>query len=162
MATTLTALRARSASCSRRRRLANATLDGYIADAIRFYSLEFPRLYATPSPSPPAPSHTPCGRSRMLGVVSVEYPSGSPTRVYPRRRREHTAWQSGETTMPCAAWPIPRHRIGHAQANLLQSDRHTGQFAVITYRGLHRIPVAGDDDAQITVPESHWEASLPL
>ena len=34
----------------------------------------------------------------------------------------------------------------------------TGESAVITYKGLHRIPTAADDDAQITVPESHWEA----
>jgi hypothetical protein len=34
----------------------------------------------------------------------------------------------------------------------------TGETAMVTYAGLHRIPAIGDEDAQITVPKAHWEA----
>jgi len=165
MATTLTALRAQC-----RLLLAsttawpNATLDAFIADAIRAYSAELPRVYRnTLALTTGTQAYALPGAHGFLGVVSVEYPAGEdpPEFLYP------VAEWSAEFGAGAEVYALR----GVADNLAIESDTSagwivfaetvaTGESAVVAYHGLHRIPNAGDDAAQITVPEAHWDALI--
>lgn len=169
MATTLTALRAQI-----RLQLASAsdwadnTLDGWIADAIRFYSAQFPReyyhdqslttgtqVYDLPSPS--------SGHHGFAGLISVEYPTGEdPQQFLDEVDEWDDRFQNGDEVyclIPVADGIAIESDTEHGSIKFAETVA-TGETARIRYLGNHRIPTAGDDDAQITVPEQHWEALI--
>jgi len=140
----------------------NNTLDGWIADAIRFYSLEFPRRWRyTLSLTTGTQAYSLPGGHGFMGIDSVEYPSGETPQEYV----EQVAERSAEFASGGDYYALR----GVTDSTAIESDTAagtivfaetvaTGESAIITYYGLHPIPVAADDDAQITVPTAHWEA----
>jgi hypothetical protein len=140
----------------------NATLDAWIQDAIRFYSLEFPRRWRyTLSLTTGTQAYALPGGHGFMGVQSVEYPSGQDPQEYVTQVEERSAeFASGGDYYALR---------GVADTTAIESDTAagtivfaetvaTGESAIITYYGVHPIPAAADDDAQITVPVAHWEA----
>jgi len=140
----------------------NATLDGWIADALRFYSVEFPRRWRyTLTLTTGTQAYALPGGHGLLGVESVEHPAGqSPPEFLEQVEERSTEFASGGVFYALR---------GIADTTAIESDTAagtivfaetvtTGESAVITYLGQHPIPAAGDDDAQITVPQAHWEA----
>jgi hypothetical protein len=140
----------------------NNTLDGWIQDAIRFYSVEFPRRWRyTLTLTTGTQAYALPGGHGFLGIEAVEYPSGQSPQEY----LEQVAERSPEFASGGDFYAIR----GSTDTTAIESDTAagpivfaetvtTGQYAIITYLGQHPIPAAGDDDAQITVPTAHWEA----
>jgi hypothetical protein len=140
----------------------NATLDAWIADALRFYSVEFPRRWRyTLTLTTGTQAYALPGGHGLLGVEAVEYPAGqSPPEFVQQVEERSEAFGSGADVYAIR---------GIADTTAIESDTAagtivfaetvaTGETAVLTYLGQHPIPAAGDDDAQITVPQAHWEA----
>jgi hypothetical protein len=140
----------------------DATLDKWIADAIRFYSLEFPRTWRkTQTLTTGTQAYSLPGGHGFMGVTSVEYPSGSSPQQFLQ--------QVDERSVEFASGGDYYALRGVADTTAIESDTiqgtivfaetvTTGESAIITYAGAHAIPTAADDDAQITVPAAHWEA----
>jgi hypothetical protein len=140
----------------------NATLDAWIADAIRFYSLEFPRLWRyTLALTTGTQAYALPGEHGFLNVVSVEYPTGqSPQEFLTQVDERSAAFQSaGQHHALRGVADDTAASADTSQGSIVFAETvATGESAVITYHGAHAIPAAGDDTAQITVPVAHWEA----
>jgi hypothetical protein len=140
----------------------DATLDAWIADAIRFYSVEFPRKWRhTQSLTTGAQAYDLPGAHGFMALLSVEYPAGQDPPAF-------VEWVD-EASREFASGGDYYALRGVADTTAIESDTvqgsivfaptvATGESAIITYYGAHPIPTAGDDDAQITVPVAHWEA----
>lgn len=142
----------------------DATLDGWIADAIREYSAYFPRLWrytltlTTGTQAYDLPSD-----KGLLSLGSVEYPAGEDPPEFINLASEWTtAFQNGAevyalrgvaTTVAIESDSAPG-RIVFAETVT------TGETAILSYYGLHTVPTAGDTDAQISVPQAHWRALI--
>lgn len=143
---------------------ADATLDKWIADAIRIYSARFPRTWKyTLTLATGTQSYALPGLHGLIDVLRVEYPAGQtpPEFVYPADP-DGPAFQDGDCAYAITA-PADSTAIESdtGSGSILFADTvTTGETAVITYNGCHAIPVAADDDAQITVPLAHWEALI--
>lgn len=142
----------------------NATLDGWIADAIREYSSHLPRLWrytltlTTGTQSYDLPSD-----KGLLSIGSVEYPAGEDPPEFINLASEWaSAFQTGDDVYALR---------GVANTVAIESDSAsgrivfaeqvtTGETAILSYYGLHTVPTAGDDDAQISVPQAHWRALI--
>jgi len=142
----------------------NAKLDGWIGDAIRFYSAEFPRVRLHTLTLTGGTQHydLPGGRD-LQAVVSVEYPAGLEPAQYlyyaarwePLFRNEGYAYTLRAVTDATATDADDvRTQIEFAQ------DVSTGETAVVEYQCAHEVPAAGDDACTITVPAAHWEALI--
>lgn len=136
----------------------NATLDAWIADGIRFYSLHFPRtLYNDKTMTTGTQIYDAPGGHNLREVLSVEYPTGDtpPTML---------------TRLP---WTDPRFDGGNYYDVIPISDGlsattddaaysiifgptvTTGNFAQIVYTTIHRLPVAAADSTILSVPDHH-------
>lgn len=142
----------------------NATLDAWIADAIRFYSAEFPRRWRyTLSLTTGTQAYDLPGEHGLRQVVAVEYPAGEdPQSFLSPADEQSSGFQAGGDYYAIR---------GISDTTAIESDDAAGQIvfaetvatgesAIISYEGLHAIPTAGDDDAIITVPPQHWEAPI--
>lgn len=142
----------------------NATLDAWIQDAIRFYSMEFPRLWRyILTLATGTQAYTSPGGHGFLSVQSVEYPYGQSPPEYVTQVDERSTQfaAAGDYYALRGAADTLAIETDLAAAYIVFAETvTTGQFAVITYYGLHPIPTAGDEDAQITVPAAHWEALI--
>ena len=101
------------------------------------------------------------GGHGLLSVESVEYPSGQspPNFVQQVEERSPQFASGGDFYALRGIGDTTAIELDTATAAILFAETvTTGQSAVITYLGQHPIPAAGDDDAQITVPQAHWEA----
>jgi hypothetical protein len=140
----------------------NASIDAWIAQGIRFYSAQFPRRWRhTQTLTTGTQSYALPGGHGFRGMVSVEYPAGqSPARYLARVANWSERFRAGGR---CYAL------IGVSDTTAPESDSSagavkfaetvtTGESAVFEYLGDHVAPVAGDDDAVITVPAAHLEA----
>lgn len=140
------------------------TLDDWIADAIRFYSADFPRrLRATLALTTGTQTYPLPGGHACLGVLSVEYPAGEdPPRYLAQVPEWSREFASGGPFYALLAVPddsAPEEDVAAAWLAFAPQVA-TGESAVVTYQGLHAIPAPGADDAPITVPASHWEALI--
>lgn len=142
----------------------DATVDGWIADAIREYSSHLPRLWrytltlTTGTQSYDLPSD-----KGLLSLGSVEYPAGEDPPEFINLASEWTtAFQNGGDVYALR---------GIADTVAIESDTApgqivfaetvtTGETAILSYYGLHTVPTAGDADAQISVPQAHWRALI--
>jgi hypothetical protein len=141
----------------------NNTLDAWIQDAIRFYSVEFPRKWRkTQTLTTGTQSYALPGGHGFMSVVSVEYPSGSSPAEYVEQVAEDSEeFASGGDyyALRAVADSITDQKDDTAAGYIIFAETvSTGQSAVITYYGAHPLPTVADDDAQITVPPQHWEA----
>ncbi len=140
------------------------TLDGWIADAIRFYSADFPRLLqATIALTTGTQTYPLPGGHGCLGVLSVEYPAGEdPPRYLTPAPRWSREFASGGPVYALLGVPddLAADEDEYQGQICFAEPVTTGESAVITYHGLHAIPAPGADDAQITVPAAHWEALI--
>ncbi len=140
----------------------NATIDGFIQDAIRFHSAQFPRRWrytlslTTGTQGYPLP-----GAHGFHGVVAVEYPTGESPQSFLKRADEwDDEFQDKEDVYALrgiADTTAIESQTSQAYIQFAETVT-TSETAVIEYLGNHPIPTAGDDDAQITVPMHHWEA----
>jgi hypothetical protein len=140
----------------------NATLDAWISDAIRFYSVEFPRKWRhTQSLTTGAQAYALPGGHGFLSLLSVEYPAGQDppefVQLVDEASREFASGGDYYALRPVA--DSTAIESDTAQGTIVFAETvATGESAVLTYFAAHPIPTAGDDDAQITVPVAHWEA----
>ncbi len=143
----------------------NATLDAFIADAIRTYSATFPRhrrhtlTLATGTQAYALP-----GGLDLQGVVGVRYPvSVEPARFLVQSGEGEPLFQGGG-----AAYAL---RLGEADTVAVTAAATvgtlvfaetvaTGETAEVEYLDSHHIPAAGADTDVVTVPDSHWEALI--
>ena len=142
----------------------NATLDAWIADAIRFYSLEFPRRWRyTLTLTTGTQAYALPGGHGFMSVESVEYPSGSSPPEFVQQVEESSAQfaSGGDYYALRGIADTTAIASDTAAATIVFAETvATGEYAIITYRGLHPIPTAGSDSDQITVPTAHWEALI--
>jgi hypothetical protein len=141
----------------------DATLDTFIQDAIRFYSVEFPRTWRkTQAMTTGTQAYALPGGHGFLHVISVEYPSGeTPLSMLAQVDEESEAFASGGNyyALRGVADNISDQKDDTAAGTIVLAPTvATGENAVITYAGAHPLPTVADDDAQITVPVAHWEA----
>ena len=135
-------------------------LNAWIADAVRFYSVEFPRAlrYDLSLITGTRVYDLPAGCS---GVTAVEYPSGEDPAAYLVQADEWSAlFQVGGD---CYALCGIADTVAAASDTALMGIVFpwavtTGEHAMISYLGLHRVPVADTD--VISVPEAHSEALI--
>lgn len=142
----------------------NTALDRFIADALRFHSAQFPRRwrYSLTLTTGKQPYSLPGGHA-IQAIRSVEYPTGEDPQVFLDQVEEwDQAFQDEEQVYALR---------GIADDTAIESDTAagtivfaetvtTGETAIIEYMADHAIPAAGDNDAVITVPTSHWEALI--
>lgn len=140
----------------------NASLDAWIADALRFYSVEFPRHWRyTLTLTTGTQAYALPGGHGLLSVESVEYPSAQSPAEFVDQVEERSAQfaSGGQFYALRGIADTTAIDVDTAAGTILFAETvTTGQYAIITYLGQHPIPAAGDDDAQITVPQAHWEA----
>ena len=132
----------------------DATLTGYIQDAVRFYSIEFPRAgYRSLSLTTGTQAYALWADVRE--VTKVEYPAGeTPAEYLDRVPLNSAALANGDDVYALSA---PAYDDYDAQANIVFGPTvATGESAVIHYKGLHAIPTADTD--VLTVPDEHLEA----
>jgi hypothetical protein len=141
----------------------DATLDTWIQDAIRFYSVEFPRTWRkTQAMTTGTQAYALPGGHGFFHVLRVEYPSGqSPQEFLQQVEESSPEFASGGEyyALRGAADNISDPKDDTAAGYLVFAETvATGENAIITYAGAHPLPTVADDDAQITVPVAHWEA----
>ena len=142
----------------------DATLDAFIQDAIRFHSGQFPRRWRySLSLSTNTQNYALPGAHALQAIRSVEYPTGEDPQVFLDQVEEwDDRFQDQEEVYALR---------GVLDTTAIESDTAvgeivfaetvaTGETAIIEYMAAHAIPTAADDDAQITVPTSHWEALI--
>ena len=144
----------------------NATIDGFIADAIRFHSAQFPRRWrhtlslTTGTQAYPLP-----GAHAFQGILSVEYPTGHTPQSFLEEAPEWSAaFQEAQDVYAIRGIDDDTAiESDTAAATIVFAETvTTGETAVVEYLAGHALPTAGDDDAQITVPTHHWEALSAL
>jgi hypothetical protein len=141
----------------------DATLDKWIQDAIRFYSVEFPRVWRkTQAMTTGTQAYALPGGHGFMHVLSVEYPSGQSPQAFLQQVEESSAaFACGGDyyAVRGVADNISDQKDDTAAGTIVFAETvATGENAIITYAGAHPLPTAADDDAQITVPTAHWEA----
>jgi hypothetical protein len=140
----------------------DATLDKWIQDAIRFYSVEFPRTWRkTQALTTGTQAYALPGGHGFLHVISVEYPSGQSPPIFLQQVDERSAEFASAGDYYALRGIADSTAIAGdtAQGSIVFAPTvATGENAIITYAGTHPIPTAGSDNDQITVPVQHWEA----
>ena len=122
----------------------DAALDSYIADAIRFYSNEYPRLAsATIAASAGTRCYALADGHDILAVYSALY-EGSELTSVPRNDLRLAA------SADVFAFYDGQIEIGPLPV--------AGATITVTYTTHHAIPSAGDDP--LTIPSAHWEALI--
>jgi hypothetical protein len=142
----------------------NTTLDGWLSDGVRAYSLEFPRrLRQTLTLTSGKSVYDLPGGQDFVSVLRVEYPAGESPAVFLWQTDEGDAeFQNGGYAYALRAPDdslADELDVAAGQIVFAQTVT-TGETANIEYEALHAIPVAGDDDAVITIPTSHVEALI--
>lgn len=138
----------------------DVTLNEWIRDAIRFYSVEFPRALrydltlVTGTQAYDLPAN-------CLGVAAVEYPTGEDPASYVLQADEwSTVFQTeGDVyALRGIADSVSATADSAQMALVFAEDVTTGEHAMVSYLGLHRIPAS--DTELISVPEVHVEALI--
>jgi len=140
----------------------DATLDGWILDAIREYSGYLPRLWrhelalTTGTQVYDVPSD-----NGALSLESVEYPAGeTPPEFLARSEEWSAAWLRGERVYALrgvATTTLLDEDVAQGQIVFCETVA-TGETAALNLRGLHTLPALDTD--QVSVPPAHWRAIL--
>ncbi len=132
----------------------DATLTGYIQDAVRFYSVEFPRR-AYRSLSLATGTQEYALWAAVRGVVKVEYPAGeSPAEYLDRVSFGSAALVNGDDVYAVSA--ASYDDLDAVGTLAFGPTVTTGETATVHYLGLHTIPTSGTD--VLSVPDEHLEA----
>lgn len=160
--TTLSTLRARiRLSLASTGDWPNATLDAWIADAIRLYSASFPRQevwYANVVAGDEVLSLGAAGM-RVLGVVSVEYPAGETPRRFLRRVDIDSAEfrAGGDVYAVRGAEDTAEWNAVDQQLTIhLPTIPTANDTALVEVLASHDTP--STDSGIVTVPDAHLEA----
>jgi hypothetical protein len=136
----------------------NATLDAWIKEGIRFYSLHFPRTRSkTLTLSTGTQTYDAPGGHNLRAILSVEYPYGNtPPDMLERLPYTDRRFDGGDyyDLIPIDA-DLVIESDDAASSITFGPTVSTGEFAYITYTTTHNLPTAGDDDAIISVPDQH-------
>lgn len=150
----------------------DAMVNGFIADAVRFYSAEFPRaLRHTLELETGTQAYALPGGSGFAGVLGVEYPAGqTPRRFLARAGLGSPRFAAGGPVYALqGAAEAGAAEAGAAEAEEGEEDAAAGQIvfaeavatgeqALIEYLGPHAAPAADEDE--LTLPEAHLEALI--
>lgn len=139
----------------------NATLDGWLADALRAYSLEFPRrLRHTQALTTGTQAYDLPGGQAFQNVLRVEYPAGEdPPEFLNQQDAADPEFQAGGYAYALRAPADDADADAETAGQIVLAPTvATGENVVIEYAAAHRVPAAGDDTALITVPDGHLEA----
>lgn len=134
----------------------DATLDAYIAAGIRLYSAHFPRpRRAALELTPGQQVYDLPGGEGLHAVLRVELArDGEPAHCLAAADEDSTAFRAGE--------PVYAVRgVGETDALgqlVFAEPVVAGMSATVEYLASHPLPAAGDDTAQLTVPDAHLEA----
>lgn len=132
----------------------NATLTGYIQEAVRFYSVEFPRR-AFRSLTLTTGIQEYALWPEVREVLRVEYPAGeSPRRYLEWVSVDAAALLAGEDVY--AVRPASFDDLDAIAQVMFGPVVATGETAVLHYMGLHTVPMADTD--VLSVPGEHLEA----
>jgi hypothetical protein len=136
----------------------DATIDGWIRQAIRFYSAHYPRRWRhTLSLSTGTQSYDLPGEHGFAGIVSVEYPAGeTPPRYLSQAAEWWAGFQIGYNVYALRGVADDAAPDNAAGQIVFAEAVATGQQAIIEYLGDHQPPAADND--LITVPPGHLEA----
>jgi len=139
----------------------DATLNAWLGDAVRFYSIEFPRILrytlslTTDTQSYALPVE-------CIGVDLVEYPAGEDPPEYLTLVSEDDPDFGNESEVYALRGVADSGILATADtvnAYIVFAETvTTGESAIITYRGQHRVP-SGDTEVT-SVPEAHTEALI--
>ncbi len=127
-----------------------ATVEQWCLDAIREYSVRFPRT-CTSTIDCTAADHTYDLPNDFLDVISVEYPAGQDPPVYLKRlsRRNPAFWGRA------GFYDVEHTGQGNVEATLFISDEvTTGQDIAVTYTAPHDLTI--EDTGTVTVPPQHY------
>ncbi len=142
----------------------DATVDGWIADGIREYSSQLPRLWRyTLTLTTGTQSYNLPSDKGLLSLGSVEYPAGEDPPEFLNLVSEGTrAFRYGDDVYALRGIADSvAIEIDTAPGQIVFAEAvTTGETAILSYYGLHTVPTAGDDDAQISVPQAHWRALI--
>ncbi len=124
----------------------DATLDGWIGEAVRFYAAEFPRTMVQEIALTAGLREVDLP-AECLGVVGVEFPAGQePARYLVQAWPRDLLFRAGG--------PVYAIRAGRL---LLAETPAEGQSLALTYLTTRDLPTVGDDDAPVDVPAAHLE-----
>lgn len=138
----------------------DATINLFIADAIRFYSSEYPRtLRNTITCTAGTQAYNLPGNHDLLRVISVEYPAGqSPPEFLQEAPENGILFYAGDDVYALRGADDDLVNDNYAGQIVLAPTVATGDTFIVTYSATHRIPAADSDP--ITVPQAHWEALI--
>ena len=127
----------------------DALLDGWVAEAVRFYSAEFPQM-VTQEIALTAGLREYDLPAGYLGMLDVEYPAGQePARYLVQGTPRDLLFRAGG--------PVYAVRAGRL---LLAETPADGQSAALTCLTTREVPAIGDDDAPVDAPGAHLEALI--
>ena len=132
----------------------DATLTGYIQDAVRFYSVEFPRRqWRALSLTTGTQRYT--LPSDLREVLKVEYPAGEDPAEY----LDRVPWGSAAIGYGEDVYGVRgvEYSDTDGQVEIMFGPTvATGESANVHYLGLHAVPSSGSD--VLTIPDEHLEA----
>lgn len=135
------------------------TLDGYIQDAIRFYSTDFPRIlvnYTTATKD--VRTYDLPGGNSLRSILRVVYDDETLAEV----ENDSDLLDGGgwyyAVTAPDDTTAADEDNI--AGTLTIAPNPAGGEILAITYSATHRIPTVNSDTDNITVPQAHWEALI--
>lgn len=132
----------------------DATLTGYVQDAVRFYSIEFPReQWRALSLTTGTQRYTLW--SDLREVLKVEYPAGEDPAEY-LDRVPWGAYALGAGDDVYAVRGVEYNDTDGQIEIMFGPTVATGESANVQYLGLHTVP-SSDSDV-LTVPDEHLEA----
>ena len=124
----------------------DALLTNWIQDAVRDYSLNFPRLVRSTIAAVTGTSAYSLSAYTMLTVRAVEYPAGeSPRRLLAPRSRADPGF-TGSASYDLSA-DFATLYLGETPA--------TGESILVEYDSVHAVPTS--DAAELTIPPQHSE-----
>ena len=140
----------------------DGVLDVYIQDAIRFHSNYFPKRWRyTLTLTTGTQAYDLPWNLGFKAIVAVEYPTGETPQSYLQQANEWDAvFQNAGNVYAIIGLDDSTAVASMDAAGQIRFAETvtTAETAVIAYTGDHAVPVAGDDDAYITVPTREWEA----
>jgi hypothetical protein len=142
----------------------DSALDRWIQDALRFYTLEFPRrLRHTLTLTTGTQAYALPGGHGYQALLAVEYPAGeSPPRFLRRADEWDPAFGAGSDVYALRGvddtTAIDADVI--AGSIVFAETVATGETAALEYLGGYPAPNIGDNDAVIAVSEAHLEALI--
>lgn len=137
----------------------DTTLDAFIQDAVRFYSIDFPRLLThTITCTKGTYTYDLTTGHNLRTILRVQLEGEQLTEVDPASDLLDSGGLYYAITPPDDT--LAGDEDAYPGSITIAPDADTGDHLTITYTSNHRVPVASEGVDYITVPQSHWEALI--